>query len=142
MGCIMRFISPSLYTIILVTQIKKGFLKKKERAKGFFIFFSFYFIVLLFICYDLSKLNQTATRSSPANETVVRLLSFLIVRMLDTVNMVLLFFSIRTQNGCTRGTHKKKIFEGKNFWYFFCVFQEELASLVSTGKPFSGHLES
>ena len=34
----MKFRSPNLYTIIKVTKIKKGFLKKKERVKGFFIF--------------------------------------------------------------------------------------------------------
>ena len=34
---ILRFRSPNLYTIIIVTKIK-GFLKKKERVKSFFIF--------------------------------------------------------------------------------------------------------
>ena len=38
MGYILKFRSPNLYTIIIVTKIKKGFLKKKEKAKGFFIF--------------------------------------------------------------------------------------------------------
>ena len=37
MGYIL-FGTPNLYTIIIVTKIKKGFLKKKERVKGFFIF--------------------------------------------------------------------------------------------------------
>ena len=37
MGYILKFRSPNLYTIIIVIKIKKGFLKKKERAKGFFI---------------------------------------------------------------------------------------------------------
>ena len=32
------FMSPNLYTIIIVTKIKKGFLKKKERVKGLFVF--------------------------------------------------------------------------------------------------------
>ena len=30
----------NLYTIIIVTKIEKGFLKKKESVKGFFIFMS------------------------------------------------------------------------------------------------------
>ena len=38
MGCILKFRSPNLYTIIIVTKIKEGFLKKKERVKGFFVF--------------------------------------------------------------------------------------------------------
>ena len=38
MGYIPKFRSPNLYTIIIVAKIKKGFLKKKERVKGFFIF--------------------------------------------------------------------------------------------------------
>ena len=38
MGYIMKFRSPNLYTIIIVTKIKKGFLNKKESVKGFFIF--------------------------------------------------------------------------------------------------------
>ena len=46
----MNFRSPNLYTNNKVTKIKKDFLKKKERLKGFFIFFIFY-IVSLLICY-------------------------------------------------------------------------------------------
>ena len=38
MGYILKFRLPNLYTIIIVTKIKKGSLKKKERVKGFFIF--------------------------------------------------------------------------------------------------------
>ena len=38
MGHILKFRLPNLYTVIIVTKIKKRFLKKKERVKGFFIF--------------------------------------------------------------------------------------------------------
>ena len=38
MGYILTFRSPNLYTIIILTKIKKDFLKKKERVKDFFIF--------------------------------------------------------------------------------------------------------
>ena len=38
MGYMLKFRSPNLYTIIVVTKIKKGFTKKKERVKVFFIF--------------------------------------------------------------------------------------------------------
>ena len=78
------------------------------------------------------------------NKVAVGLLSFLTVRILDTVNMVSFFFSIQTQNGCTCCTHKEKIFERtiERIDFIFMFFQEELASLVSVGKPFSTNLES
>ena len=38
MECILKFRLPNLYTIIIVTKIKKGFLNKREKVKGFFIF--------------------------------------------------------------------------------------------------------
>ena len=38
MVCTLKFRLPDLYTIIIVTKIKKGFLKKKERVNGLFIF--------------------------------------------------------------------------------------------------------
>ena len=38
MESILKFRLPNLFTIIIVTKVKKGFLQKKERVKGFFIF--------------------------------------------------------------------------------------------------------
>ena len=38
MGYILKFRSPNLYTIIILTKIKKDFLKEEGRVKGFFIF--------------------------------------------------------------------------------------------------------
>ena len=38
MGCVSKFRLQNLYTIIIVTKIKKGFLKIKESVKGFYIF--------------------------------------------------------------------------------------------------------
>ena len=38
MGCIMKFRSANLYTIIIVTEIKDSLKKEKERVNGFFIF--------------------------------------------------------------------------------------------------------
>ena len=40
MGYILKSRSPNLYNIIIVANIKKSFLNKKERIKGFFIFMS------------------------------------------------------------------------------------------------------
>ena len=68
MGYIVKFRLPNLYTIIILTKIKKYFLKKEERVKVFLIFMIM-----------LNKLNLTTVRKSPANEVVVGLLSFLIV---------------------------------------------------------------
>ena len=33
MGCILKFRSPDLYTVIIVKNIKNGFVKEKERVK-------------------------------------------------------------------------------------------------------------
>ena len=38
MKCILKFRLPNLYTILIITKIKEGFLNKKERVKGFCIF--------------------------------------------------------------------------------------------------------
>ena len=38
MGSILKFRLLNVYTIIIVTKINKGFLKKKERVKRFFVF--------------------------------------------------------------------------------------------------------
>ena len=108
MGCIMKCRLSNLYTIIIATKIKKVFLKKKERVKKFLIFFIFIFIVSLFICYDLSKLNLTMVRNSPANKVVVGLLSFLIVRILNIVNMILLFFQFELKMAAHAAHTKRK----------------------------------
>ena len=68
MGHSLKFRLPNLYTIIILTKIKKYFLKEEERVKGFFIFMIM-----------LNKLIIIVVRKSPANEVVVGLLSFLIV---------------------------------------------------------------
>ena len=93
-------------------------------------------------------MNQTAVRNHPANEVVVGLLSFLIVGILDTVNIVLLFFQLELKMAVHAARTKRKFLKWTTFDTFlrkvnfiFMFFQEELASLVSAGKPFSGDLE-
>ena len=44
MGCILKFRPPNLYTIIIVTNIRKGFLKKKRKSKRFLYFYDCAFI--------------------------------------------------------------------------------------------------
>ena len=66
---ILKFRSPNLYTIIIVTKIKRSLLKKKERVKGFFIFMTM----------PSFKQVESNYGKGPANRVVVRLLSFLVV---------------------------------------------------------------
>ena len=40
MEYILKFRSPNLCTVMMVAKVKKGFLKKKERVKVFFILMS------------------------------------------------------------------------------------------------------
>ena len=64
-----KFRSLNLYIIIIVTDIKKDFLKKKERVKGFFIF----------ITMVSFKQVESNYGKSPTDKVVVRLISFVIV---------------------------------------------------------------
>ena len=75
----------------------------------------FMFIVSLFIYYDLSKLNLTTVRNSTVNEVVVGLLSFLIVRILDTINMVLLFFQFELKMAVHAAPTKRKFLNWTTF---------------------------
>ena len=60
-----------------------------------------------------SKLNLTVVRNSPANELVVGLLRFLIVRILNTVSMVLFFqFELKM---AVHAARTKRICEVNNF---------------------------
>ena len=73
--------------------------------------------MFLLLCYDSSKLNLTTVRKSRANE-VVGLLSFFIYWILDTLNMVLLFFQFELKMA-VRAARTKKKSEVIEFWYFF-----------------------
>ena len=68
-GVILKFRLPNLYTIIVLTKIKKDFLKEEVRVKGFFLFMT----MLSF------KEVESMVKRSPTNEVVVGLLSFLII---------------------------------------------------------------
>ena len=78
------------------------------------------------MCYDLSKLNLTALRNSPANEVVVGLLSFLIVRTLDTINMVLLFFQFKLKIAVHTASTTRKLLTWTTFDTFF-VFSRRVS---------------
>ena len=75
--------------------------------------------LFLWLCYNSSKLNLTTVRKSTVNEVVVGLLSFLIVWILDTGNMLLLFFQFELKMAVQFARTKKKIcgtHEEKNLW--------------------------
>ena len=58
MGYVLKFRLPNLYTIIIVAKTKKGFLKKKERVKCFFIF----------MCMlSLKQVESDNNKKEPAN---------------------------------------------------------------------------
>ena len=137
MGYILKFRSRNLYTIIIVTKIKKRFLKKKEKVKGFFIFTTMLSLKQVKSNYGIKK--------GPMNNAVVGL-NFLIVWILCTINM-LLFFQFELKMAVHAALMKKKSVMWTTFDAFlrkisFLMFlQEELASLLSTGRPFSGDFE-
>ena len=137
MGYILKFRSRNLYTIIIVTKIKKRFLKKKEKVKGFFIFTTMLSLKQVKSNYGI--------KMGPMNNAVVGL-NFLIVWILCTINM-LLFFQFELKMAVHAALMKKKSVMWTTFdaflrkISFLMFFQEELASILSTGRPFSGDLE-
>ena len=111
MGYILKFRSPNLYNIIIVTKIKKRFLKK-EKVKGFFIFTTM-------LSLKQVKSNH-GIKNGPTNKAVVGL-NFLIVWILDTINMLLLFFQFELKMAVHAALMKKKICDVNNFW---CIFKK------------------
>ena len=93
MWYILRFRSPNLYTIVIVTK-KKGFSKKKERVKGFFIFMTM---------LSFKEVESNYVKKEPYERGCSWIIKFS-----HCLNFGFVFL-IRTQNGCTRCTH-----EGKN----------------------------
>ena len=124
MGYILKFRSRNLYTIIIVTKIKKRFLKKKEKVKGFFIFTTMLSLKQVKSNYGIKK--------GPMNNAVVGL-NFLIVWILCTINM-LLFFQFELKMAVHAALMKKKSVMWTTFdaflrkISFLMFFQEELAS--------------
>ena len=117
MGCIKMFKSLNLYTIIIVAKIKKNFLQKKEMVKGFFIFFIFDFSSFFICMLWFKQVESNYGKKEPLERVLIELLSFLIVWILDTINMVLFFqFGLKM---AVHGVLTKKICEVINFWYYF-----------------------
>ena len=87
-GSILKFRSLHLHTIIIVTKINKGFLKKKERVKRFFVFMTM---------LSFKQFESNCSKKEPCTHC----LNF------EYHNYGITIFSICTQNGCTCCTHKK-----------------------------------
>ena len=64
-------------------------------------------------------MNLTTVRKSPAKEVVIRLLSFLIVSISDTIIMVLLFFQFELKIAVYAALKKKKIHEVTTYVNYF-----------------------
>ena len=133
----MKFRSPNLYTIIIVAKIKKCVSKEKERIKGFSIlFFFFMFIVSLFICYDLKQVESNCGKKQPCERACSWIITFSHCQNFEYRKYGIIF-SIRTQNGCTRRTHKENLWSEqllillKKVNFIFIFFQEQLAFLVT-----------
>ena len=88
----------------------KGFLKKKRKGKRFLYFDDYV------LSFKQVESNYTV-RKNPATKVV--LLSFLIVWISDTINMVLLFFQFKFKMVVHAICMKKKICEVNNFGYVF-----------------------
>ena len=97
MECVLKFRSPNLYTIIIVTKTKKGCVNKKERVKGFFNFMT------------MPSFKQVKSNYSK-KELCKRVCSWIIMfsPFLNFGYCKYGIFSIRIQNGCALCTHKEK----------------------------------
>ena len=86
-------------------------------------------------------------KKEPCERGYSWIINFLLIWILYTVNMVI-FFQFEFKFGCTHCTHtKKKSVKWTTFDVFLrrvnfiFKFFQELASLLSAGKPFSSDLE-
>ena len=99
MGYILKFRSPNLYTIIIVTKIKEGFLKKKERVKGYLIFLTMLLFKQFQSNYGKKELNKRGC-------SWIIMFSHCLNFRYRKYGIII--FSIQTQDGCTHCTHEEK----------------------------------
>ena len=111
MGCMLKFRLPNLYTIIIVTKIRKCFLKKKESVECFFIF-------IIMPSFKQVKFNRD--KKEPCERGCSWIMKFFHCLNFGYRKYAIIF-SIHTQNVCTQYIH-----EGKNLWSEqFLIFQKE-----------------
>ena len=102
MGHILKFRSPNLYTVMIVAKLKKGFLKKKERVKGFFIFMTM---------LSFKQVESNYGKKEPCERGCSWIIKFSHYLNFEYRRYGLIIFSVWTQNGCTRC-----IQDEKNLW--------------------------
>ena len=95
MGCVLKFRLLNLYIIIIVTRIKKGFLNKKERVKGFFIFMT----MLLF-----KQIESNYSKKGSCQKGCSWITKFFHCLKFGCCKDGIIF-SIGTQNACIRCMH-------------------------------------
>ena len=98
MKYILKFSLPNLYTIIIVTIIKKGFLNKTERVKGFCIFMTM---------SSLKPAESNHSKKEPCKQGCTW-----IIKLSHWMNFGYgkhgVIFSIQTPNGCIHCMHTQK----------------------------------
>ena len=130
----MKFRPPNLYTIIIVTKIKKGFSNKK-KVKDFFIFMTM---------PSFKQVESNYGKKESCEWVCSWIIKFSHCLNFGYRQYGINIFSVWTQYGYTSCTHKEKtsvkwitfddFLRRVNFILMF--FKEELAFLLSAGKPF------
>ena len=83
----------------MVTKIKKGFLKKKESVKGFFI---------LMALLSFKQVESDNGKKDPCERGCSWIMKFSHCFNFGCCKYGIITFSIRTQNGCTCCMHEEK----------------------------------
>ena len=96
---ILKFRSPNLYTIVIVTKIKKDFLKKKERVKGFFIFMTM---------LSFKQVESNYGKRESCKQGCSWIVKFFHCLNFGYHNMVLLFFQSKLEMAIHTARTKKK----------------------------------
>ena len=125
MGHILKFRSPNLYTIMIVAKLKKGFLKKKERVKGFFIFMTM---------LSFKQVESNYGKKEPCERGCSWIIKFSHYLNFEYRWYGIIIFSIWTQNGCTRCTQDEK-----NLWseQLLMLFKKDLISFYGFSRRVS-----
>ena len=113
------------------------FLKGKRKDKRF-LYFLFIFYVYSFFIYMLwfKQVESNCGRKQPCERACSWIITFSHCQNFEYRKYGIIF-SIRTQNGCTRRTHKENLWSEqllillKKVNFIFIFFQEQLAFLVT-----------
>ena len=128
MGYILKFRSPNLYTIIIITKVKKGLLKKKETVKSFFIFMTM---------LSFKQVESNFGKKEPCERGCSWIINFLLFEFWIPL-IWYYFFNLNSKLAYTLHSRRKKSVKWTTFDAFLrrvnfilMFLQEELASLLS-----------